>query len=123
MLQSVATWFGNEAKRQVREPTEPTGKSMVKGRKKNPGKQWNKRLVAAHIHADRLNDIYQEMMREYSGEGQANLRTYSSAVSALIKELSEEELADCQETADSWNKEPAPKEIQQKLVACCIPSR
>ena len=79
---------------------------------------WNKRLVAAEVHSQRLNEIYQEKMRNYTGEGPANLRTYSSALSDLMKELSPEELADCQEIADSWNKEPAPKDVQQKLVVC-----
>jgi hypothetical protein len=32
----------------------------------------------------------------------------------VVEELTPDELEECQETADSWNKEPVPKAIQQK---------
>jgi hypothetical protein len=79
-----------------------------------PGKQWNKRLVAAEIHSERFQKIYHQKMKEYTGEGQANLRTYSGAVTALLDELMEEELEECQELADLWNREAVPKAVQQK---------
>jgi hypothetical protein len=115
--QAVATWFGNEAKRVVGQGEQTAMKHEKKGRKTNPGKTWNKRLVAREIHRQRLNVIYQQKILEYDGDGQANLRTFSGALSELMKELSPEELADCEELAELWNKEPVPREVQQKLVA------
>ena len=35
----------------------------------------------------------------------------------LIMELLPDELNDCEELAVLWNKEPVPKEVQQKSVA------
>jgi hypothetical protein len=116
MLQSVGVWFGNEAKRVLGDVAEPVTRSHGNSRKNKPGKQWNKRLVAAELHGKRLDEIYQKHRQEYTGDGQANLRTYSSALSALMEELSEEEVAECQELAVSWNTEPAPKEVQRKCV-------
>lgn len=86
----------------------------TKGRTDTPGKRWNKRLVAAEIHSERFQVIYSQKMKEYTGEGQAYLRTYSGAVTALLDELTEEELEECEELADLWNKEAVPKAIQQK---------
>ena len=77
---------------------------------------WNRRLVAAELHGKRLNEIYRRLIREYTGDGLATLRTYAMAISALIEELSADELAECQEIADIWNRETPPKEIQQKCV-------
>jgi hypothetical protein len=114
VLQSVGIWFGNEAKRVLGVAGEPITKAQTNGRKNKPGKKWNKRLVAPELHSERFHDIYREHIRDYAGDGQANLRTYASAVTMLMQELSEEELQDCQDTADLWNKEPVPKKIQQK---------
>ena len=44
------------------------------------------------------------------------LQTYASALTALMEELSEDELVECQEIAVRWNMEPALKEIQWKWV-------
>jgi len=77
---------------------------------------WNRRLVAAELHGKRLNEIYRRLIWEYSGDGLATLWTYATALSALIEELSADELAECQEIADIWNRETPPKEIQQKCV-------
>ena len=55
-------------------------------------------------------------MDEYTRDGLATLRTYASVLTALMEELSEEELAECQEMAVRWNMEPAPREIQRKWV-------
>jgi hypothetical protein len=118
--QRITTWFGNEAKRVAGEGGQAATKPDKNGRKNNPGKRWNKRLVAAEIHRPRLNEIHKEKMEEYAGDGQAHLRTYSTAVSELIKELSPEELADCEELAELWNKEPVPQDVQQKSVAYLI---
>lgn len=85
-----------------------------------PGKQWNKRLVAAEIHSERFQKIYHQKMKEYTGEGQANLRTYSGAVTALLDELTEEELEECQELADLWNREAVPKAVQQKWATYAL---
>ena len=116
MSQSIRTWFANEAKTAVgdtaQEATESEG--LPKAQKKKPGKVWNKRLVAAEVHKKRLGEIYQTGIQEYTGNGVASLRTYSAAVSTLMEELSAEELVECQEMADTWNKEPKPKDIQQK---------
>ena len=117
MTQSITTWFGNEAKRVVGEGGQAATKPQKNGQKDNPGKRWNKRLVAGEIHRPRLNEIFREKMLEYAGDGQAHLRTYSAALSELMKELSPEELNDCEELAVLWNKEPVPKEVQQKSVA------
>ena len=73
MLQSVSTWFGNEAKRIVRNTSEPTRKSQGKAQKNKPGKLWNKRLVAAELHSKQLLKIHQRLTREYTREGQATL--------------------------------------------------
>lgn len=115
MVQSVGIWFANEAKKVVGDP-ESTTQSLGKARINKPGKQWNKRLVAAELHAKRLSEIYQQLIQEYTGDGQATLRTYSSALSTLIGELTMDDLAECQETAEMWNREPPPKEVQQKSV-------
>jgi hypothetical protein len=113
-MQSVTIWFGNEAKRVVGGDADSGTKSQTKGRKNKPGKQWNKRLVAVVVHSDRFNEIYQQQIQEYSGEGQANLRTYASSVTTLMAELTAEEVEECQELAEVWNKEPVPKKVQQK---------
>lgn len=111
MSQSIRNWFLNEAKRIVGE----TGQqSEGRGRKNKPGKVWNKRLVAAELHKKRLATIYQNVMQEYTGNGIASLRTYATAVTKLMEELSDEELEECQEIAETWNKESPPKDIQQK---------
>ena len=116
MTQSITTWFGHEAKRVVGEGGQAATKPQKNGRKDNPGKRWNKRLVAGEIHRPRVQEIYREKVLEYAGDGQAQLRTYSAALSELIKELSPDELNDCEELAELWNKEPVPKEVQQKSV-------
>jgi hypothetical protein len=116
VTQSITTWFGNEAKRVVREGGQAATKSQKNGRKDNSGKRWNKRLVAGEIYRPRVKEIYREKVLEYAGDGQAQLRTYSAALNELIKELSADELNDCEELAELWNKEPVPKEVQQKLV-------
>ena len=114
MLQSVGVWFGNEAKRVLGVAGEPVAKAHTNGRKDKPGKKWNKRLVARELHSERFHEIYRAHIQEYTGDGQANLRTFASALTMLMGELSEEELQECQDTADLWNKVPVPKKIQQK---------
>lgn len=66
------------------------------------------------IHSECFNEIYQQQIQEYTGEGQANLRTYASSVTALMAELSAEEVEECRELTELWNKEPVPKKVQQK---------
>ena len=110
------TWFGNEAKSVVGEGGQAPTMPQKNGRKDNPGKRWNKRLDAAEIHCPQVKEIYREKVLEYAGDGQAQLWTYSAALSELIKELLPDELNDCEELAELWNKEPVPKEVQQKSV-------
>ena len=93
----------------------------MKGHQNKPGKQWNKRLVAVVIHSKRFNEIYQQQIQEYTGEGQANLRTYASSITALMAEQSAEKVEECQELTELWNKEPVPKKVQQKQVASFLP--
>jgi hypothetical protein len=112
--QCIATWFGNEARRVVGAEGDSANNSHTRGRTGNHAKQWNKRLVAAEIHSDRFNKIYRKKIQEYTGEGQANLRTYSISVTALLEELSDEELQECQGMADIWNKQAVPRTMQQK---------
>jgi len=66
MVQSVGIWFANEAKKVVGDP-ESTTQSLGKARINKPGKQWNKRLVAAELHAKRLSEIYQQLSRNTMG--------------------------------------------------------
>ena len=89
------TWFGNEAKKVVGERGQAATKPEKNGQKDKPGKIWNKRLVAVQIHCPWLKEFYKEKMLEYAGDGQAHLHTYSAALSALMLELSPEELNDC----------------------------
>ena len=114
MLQSVGVWFGNEAKRILGVAGEPVAKAQTNSRKDKPRKKWNKRLVAKELYFERFHEIYRKHVQKYEGDGQANLRTVAFALTELTSELSEEELQECQDTADLWNKEPVPKKIQQK---------
>ena len=93
---------------------EDSAKSERKGHKNRPGKQWTKRSVAAERYEAQLDEIHKQYIDEYDGDGIASLRTYSAALTAVVEELTPDELEECQETADSWNKEPVPKAIQQK---------
>jgi hypothetical protein len=60
------------------------------------------------VHSDRFNEIYQQQIREYSREGQAKLRTYTSSITTLMAELTAEEVEECQELAEVWNSHCSP---------------
>jgi hypothetical protein len=66
MVQSIGIWFANKAKEVVRDP-ESTTQSLGKARINKPGIQWNKRLVAAELHAKWFSEIYQQLIQEYDG--------------------------------------------------------
>jgi hypothetical protein len=111
--QAIGTWFGNEARAVA---GLATSKSSGVGRKGISTKQWNYRTVAASLHSDRLKEIKDQLIAEYTGEGNAAMRTYATGVTTLMNQLSDEEVQQCREVAEEWNKKPPPPEVQRKCV-------
>jgi hypothetical protein len=67
-----------------------------------------------HIHA---------LVAEHTNDGPGEtdwLRNYPAALTRLMKSLSEEELADAQNTADKWANEGAPRKVQRVYVSFII---
>lgn len=115
--QVIGNWFGNEAKAVTGQANTKSSKSTKGVSNKNISKKhWNHRTVAAELHSNRLNEIKEQLVAQYTGDGIAAMRTYANAVTTLVNELSEEEVQQCREVAEEWNRKTPPAEIQRKCV-------
>jgi hypothetical protein len=63
-----------------------------------------------------LNKIKEQFVAQYTGDGIVVMRTYANTITTLVNELSEEEVQQCREVVEEWNRKTPPMEIQCKCV-------
>lgn len=109
-LQKIATWFQNNlnsTKDTDQVPKPQGGKSYIR--------TYTTKDIAGSLHKDRISEIIAQKTDEPSGSKDW-LRHYPAALAAVYKDLTEEELEECQEKQKEWNETGPTKEEQQKYV-------
>jgi hypothetical protein len=105
----VINWYSNNVAKRKNPP----------GKKKADKMDFSVRDVVKITHREQIHALVAEHTNDGPGETDW-LRNYPAALSRLMKGLSEEELADAQNTADQWANEGAPREVQRVYVSFII---
>jgi hypothetical protein len=106
LLQKISNWFGNNAAK-YSEPDEDALYSTPKRLRAFPVRD-----VVKFMYKGQIREVISEQTDDQPGFGDW-ISYYPAAVTTIISNLTDDELADAEAKAKEWNKDRPPKEVQQ----------